>query len=81
MYGKKLCLMSNIEPSLLLDQGKQDDNEAQCDRLRQVVTALKASTGVDGGGFIFGTCSGLHARMSPELVNFMYHLVSEPHMT
>ena len=75
-YGQDLCLMGNIDPSLLTEQGNQSDIEKRYERLRWAVTDLIAATGGDGG-FIFGTCSGLHGGMLPELVQFMYQLVSE----
>jgi len=76
-YGKELCLMGNIDPSLLSEQGNQGATETQYDRLRRAVFGLMASAAGGDGGFIFGTCSGLHAGMSPELVHYMYHLASE----
>ena len=75
-YGKDLCLMGNIDPSLLTEQGNQSDIEKRYERLRWAVTDLIAATGGDGG-FIFGTCCGLHGGMQPELVQFMYQLLSE----
>ncbi len=76
-YGQALCLMGNIDPSLLSEEGRQRNTETRYARLRRAVFDLMASAGGDGG-FIFGTCSGLHAGMSPELVQYMYHLASEP---
>ena len=75
-YGKNLCLMGNIDPSLLSYQTSQSDTETQDDRLVHSVTELMASADADGG-LIFGTCSGLHASMSPERVQLMYRLASQ----
>jgi uroporphyrinogen decarboxylase len=75
-YGKELCLMGNMDPALLSVQGSQSDAATQYARLRRAVFNLMAFAG-GNDGFIFGSCSGLHAGMSPELVQYMYHLVSE----
>lgn len=75
-YGKDLCLMGNMDPSLLTEQGNRTDTETRYYRLRKAVFDLMSSAGCNGG-FIFGTCSGLHAGMSPELVHYMYNLASE----
>jgi len=79
-FGKALCLMGNIDPALLSDQGCQMDAKSRYTRLQQAVLDLIASTDGDGG-LIFGTCSGLHAGMSPELVQYMYDLAVEPGTT
>ncbi|MCP3951809.1 MAG: hypothetical protein GY697_06255, partial [Desulfobacterales bacterium] len=76
-YGNTLCLMGNVDPALLSDQSIQGDVETRCAHLRRAVLDLMASAGGDGG-FIFGTCSGLHAGMSPELVQYMYDLATDP---
>jgi uroporphyrinogen decarboxylase len=75
-YGQDLCLMGNIDPSLLTGEGSPNNIEKQCERLRLAVTDLFAAT-EGAGGFIFGTCSGLHEGMVPELVQYMYQLASE----
>lgn len=75
-YGHKLCLMGNLDPALLCENEPGRGAEDQRDRLKQAVSSLLAAVG-DQGGFIFGTCSGLHAGMSPELVHYMYQLVSD----
>lgn len=76
-YGKALCLMGNIDPALLSEQGSPLEAEQHCGRLRRAVLGLMTATGGEGG-LIFGTCSGLHAGMSPELVQYMYDLAAEP---
>jgi uroporphyrinogen decarboxylase len=75
-YGQGLCLMGNLDPSLLSQEGLPGDAGTDSARLRRTVQNLLASAG-DGGGFIFGTCSGLHAGMSPERVHLMYRLVDD----
>ena len=68
--------MGNIDPSLLTEQNNRSDVEKRYERLRCAVSDLIAANGEDGG-FIFGTCCGLHGGMLPELVQFMYQLVSD----
>ena len=75
-YGGDLCLMGNVDPALLNQPRRPADMIRHCDGLRQSVGALMASAG-GAGGLIFGTCSGLYAGMSPELVDFMYRLAWE----
>lgn len=75
-YGKDLCLMGNVDPALLSDQSGHGDAELGYDELRRAVTDLMAPA-VEKGGFIFGSCSGLHAGMWPERVNYMYQLAIE----
>ncbi len=77
-YGKALCLMGNIDPALLSEPGSQLVPEPRCERLRRAVLDLTASAADGDGGLIFGTCSGLHAGMSPERVQYMYNLAAEP---
>lgn len=76
-YGKTLCLMGNIDPALLSEQGSRIEAQPGHARLRRAVLDLTASAGGDGG-LIFGTSSGLHAGMSPGLVQYMYDLASDP---
>ena len=75
MYGKKLCLMGNIDPSLLVDFNKSNSCVDATSNLSHAVKHLMANA-APGGGFIFGTCSGLSAGISPEKVNFMFELAS-----
>lgn len=73
-YGKELCLMGNIDPALLVEHDSAlPDQGTSLDRLRKAVSELL--TTMEKGGFIFGTCSGLHAGMSPQLVNAMYQML------
>lgn len=75
-YGDVLCLMGSIDPSLLARPSRTQGSEAQRDRLRRAVT--DAVTHARDGGFIFGTCSGLHDGMSPNLVGYMFRRIDEP---
>lgn len=74
VYGQSLCLMGNIDPALLCGEpggpAQTDDGEAL---LEEAVDAVLAAAGGQGG-FIFGTCSGLHAGMRPERVQRLYQL-------
>ncbi len=79
-YGKSLCLMGNIDPALLSEQGSRIEAKPYYWRLRRAVLDLMASGGGDGG-LIFGTCSGLHAGMSPGRVQYMYDLAADPNTT
>ena len=75
-YGKDLCLMGNVDPALLSDQSGHGNAELGYDELRRAVTDLMAPA-AGRGGFIFGSCSGLHTGMWPERVNYMYQLATE----
>jgi uroporphyrinogen decarboxylase len=75
-YGDALCLMGSIDPSLLARPSLTRASESLRNRLRRAVTDAVAHA--QGGGFIFGTCSGLHDGMDPELVRYMFRLVDEP---
>jgi uroporphyrinogen decarboxylase len=75
-YGDLLCLMGSIDPSLLSWPSDTQGAGWSRDRLRRAVSDALRYAG-DGGGFIFGTCSGLHDGMSPELVRFMFRRVDE----
>ncbi len=70
-YGDRLCLMGNLDPALLAESS---DKEEQFSDLSVAVTNL-ISEASDGGGFIFGTSSGLYADLSPKKVQYMYELV------
>jgi uroporphyrinogen decarboxylase len=75
-YGQSLCLMGGIDPALLVHNENLCDIETAGNNLRRTVTTLM-ETGQSNGGLIIGSCSGLYADMSPELVHYMYQLVSE----
>lgn len=75
-YGKDLCLMGDVDPALLFAPAEPLEMTARYDRLRRDVGHSMATAG-GTGGYIFGTCSGLQAGMSPELVQFMYRLAAE----
>lgn len=74
-YGSRLCLMGNIDPSLLCgpDNPKAGDHDSR--RLDRAVADLIAGFD-DRGGLILGTASGLHAGMSPDRVRRMAELAS-----
>jgi len=69
-YGQQLCLMGNIDPRLLVEQDEAAGQASGQKQLHRAVHELVAAMGPSG--FIFGTCSGLHERMSPRLVHEMY---------
>lgn len=91
-YGRNLCLMGNIDPALLTpdtadlrspgtagshnNKYNSNYNNFCFPELAQAVTEL-ISAAAPGGGFIFGTCSGLHAGLSPKKVRFMYELAEK----
>ena len=74
-YGNDLCLMGNIDPALLSVTDPASDLPEKKEKLRNAVRDLLTCADHQGG-LIVGTCSGLHAGMSPELVDFMYQLIS-----
>ncbi len=76
-YGHALCLMGNMDPALLTEPDSQVAAKPRYTHLHRAVLDLLVSAG-DDGGFIFGTCSGLHAGMTPERVQYMYDLAAEP---
>ncbi len=63
-YGKRLCLWGNLDPSGLV--GPCDGQQLRND-VRSIVSAAS-----DGGGFIFGTSSGLFNGMRPENLLAVY---------
>ncbi|MCB2145328.1 MAG: hypothetical protein KQI81_02570 [Deltaproteobacteria bacterium] len=75
-YGTRLCLMGNIDPSLLCDPDNSVVGEKGCQKLDRTITDLITAVG-GSGGLIVGSCSGLHAAMSPERVYHMYARVSQ----
>jgi uroporphyrinogen decarboxylase len=72
-YGRSLCLMGGLEPSLLSPAGIPMVDGKAPTTLRREIADLIASAAGDGG-FIFGTSSGLHAGMMPERVALAYRL-------
>ena len=74
-YGTRLCLMGNIDPTLLYDPVSHNHQDDKRPGLEGAVTNLISGFG-DSGGLILGTSSGLHAGMSPERVWRMAALVS-----
>ena len=68
--------MAGIDPALLVHDANPDGMETASGKLRGAVTRVLASAR-DDGGLIVGSCSGLFAGMSPQLVHEMYRLVSE----
>lgn len=75
-HGKDLCLMGNVDPSLLCRSDGPGDTGSRDDPLARAVHDLIASADAEGG-LIFGTSSGLHAGLSPERVDFMHRLASD----
>lgn len=76
IYGTRLCLMGNIDPSLLCDPESLPHDGDASPRLERAVNDLIAAVG-DSGGLLLGSCSGLHAGMSPERVCAMAALASQ----
>lgn len=75
-YGTRLCLMGNIDPSLLCDPDNSVAGDEGCQKLDRTLTDLIAAAG-GSGGLIVGSCSGLHAGMSPGRVYCLYDRVSQ----
>jgi uroporphyrinogen decarboxylase len=73
-YANDLCLMGNIDPALLIDHPANGETGENCEDLNNAVNHLLEKV-APGGGFIFGTCSGLYAGMSPQKVQLMYNLI------
>ena len=67
-YGERICLWGNLDPQDLFLEREAQELE---NRVRGIVEA-----GAPGGGFIFGTSSGLVAGMRSENVEAVYRLVS-----
>ena len=68
-YGDRICLWGNLDPQdLFLKKDPQD--------LRRTVKQI-IHTGAPGGGFIFGTTSGLVDGMRRENLETAYQTVSE----
>jgi len=63
-YGGQVCLMGNIDLSLL-------HQEAEDEKIREMVTRT-INTAKKGGRYIFGTSGGLHQGLPAEKVRTMY---------
>lgn len=63
-WGSKLCLWGNLDPDWLVGDHSRQEVEA-------AARAVLAS-GAPGGGFIFGTSSGLFRGMRPENLAWAY---------
>jgi len=74
-YGKRLCLMGNIDPALVCGLDPSGQAASDPDGLQRAVSRVTALG--SHGGVIFGTCSGLHAGMWPERVHQMYQLAAQ----
>ncbi len=68
-YGKDLCLMGNVDLSLL-------DSHVPEEELRAAVYQTMRA-GKEGGRYIFGTCGGLHYELDVEQVLDMYRFALE----
>ena len=66
-YGSQLCLWGNLNPAYLTGTHKPEDITAKVRKILQI--------GCSGGGFIFGTSSGLFKSMKPEHVELIYESV------
>ena len=75
-YGQSLCLMGGIDPALLVYNENLGNIETASNNLHRAISSLMES-GQTNGGLIIGSCSGLYAGMSPELVHYMYQLIPE----
>jgi uroporphyrinogen decarboxylase len=73
-YGTDLCLMGNIDPSLLHKPNRSAIQDDACRDLDRAVTDLIAKIG-GSGGLILGSCSGLYQGMSPQRVCHMAEFV------
>lgn len=74
--GDRFCLMGNMDPAILsVDHTELQSSGSKGLQKVSDATAALMSAAAPGGGFIFGTCSGLHGGMSPEKVHHMYELV------
>ncbi len=69
-YGERVCLWGNLDPGdLFMDRNAEDLQKS-------VQDIIEGATG--GGGFIFGTSSGLVGGMRPENINVVYQAVLSP---
>ena len=63
-YGKRLCLWGNLDPTCLTSSRTREQV------FQQIHSVLRAAG--DGGGFIFGTSSGLFRGVRPENLAWVY---------
>ena len=75
-WGDRLCLMGTIDPALLVDPAASRGGGSSVDALEATVAETMACA-AEGGGIIFGTCSGLYAGLSPARVERMYRLARD----
>ena len=66
-YGKKICLWGNLDPQDLFLEVKPEELER---KVRQIIDVA-----APGGGFIFGSSSGLVEGMRPENIEVVYRAV------
>lgn len=68
-YGRRVCLWGNLDPTELFLGGS---SEELVNRVRDIIRVA-----APGGGFIFGTSSGLVDGMRLEKIEAVYRVVSE----
>ncbi len=66
-YGSRLCLWGNLNPAFLVGGQQLETVTAKVREILQI--------GCPGGGFIFGTSSGLFKAMDPQLLALAYESV------
>ncbi len=62
-YGDKICLMGGLDPSIFLTASEEE-------LIHSVAEAM--TVGGEGGGYIFGTSSGLLSGMDPQKITRAY---------
>jgi uroporphyrinogen decarboxylase len=67
-YGKRICLWGNLDPQNLF---LEEESEELKKKVKQVIDVA-----APGGGFIFGSSSGLVEGMRPKNIETVYRLVS-----
>jgi uroporphyrinogen decarboxylase len=63
-YGAQLCLWGNLNPAYLVEARDRSEIELEVNRI--------LDAGAAGGGFIFGTSSGLFHEMKQENISWAY---------
>jgi uroporphyrinogen decarboxylase len=66
-YGKRVCLWGNLDPAELFLERKPEELE---EAVRHIIDVA-----APGGGFIFGTSSGLVDGMRPENIETVYRTI------